>query len=277
MEPISGFVRAVVSDVAFIFGKGMVNAYLLARRTGLSRPQLDLLVRSPGQFVPLSVPPGTVLAVDRLVGLDDTRPAPLLTVEFTPGDSGAEAYLTANNAVLITITDVSHHEYDALMLTTMLGEAAYAQLPPGYYHVSAVVFDEHGDQLQGYGAQHNLHIEKGDDLIVSLAIKTAGVTEIAAVLESGPQPILLGPDGEVVPLLDLVRIGRAPDCDLILDRPEMSRHHAELLRIDATGYELRDFGSRNGTRVNGVPIETAMVGNGDEIRLGGSAFRLFLA
>ena len=51
MEPISGFVRAVVSDVAFIFGKGMVNAYLLARRTGLSRPQLDLLVRSPGQFV----------------------------------------------------------------------------------------------------------------------------------------------------------------------------------------------------------------------------------
>ncbi|MFI5692674.1 FHA domain-containing protein [Kribbella sp. NPDC051586] len=276
MEPISGFVRAVVGDVAFIFGKGMVNAYLLARRNGVSRPQLDLLVRSHGQYVPLAIPTGTVPAVDRLVGLDELRPAPLLTVEFTPGDTGAEAHLTANNPVLITITDVSHREYDAVVLTTSLGAAAYAQLPPGYYHVSAVVIDEHGELLQGYGAQHNLHVDKGDDLIVSLSIRTAGVGEIATALETGPQPVLVGPDGEVLPVLDLVRIGRAPDSDVILDRQEISRHHAELLRIDATSYELRDLGSTNGTQVNGVRIETAMVGNGDEIRLGALAFRLYL-
>ena len=176
MEPISGFVRAVVGDVAFIFGKGMVGAFLLARRKDRSlRPRLDLLVRSHGQYVPLSIPTGTVPAVDRLVGLEEVRPAPLLTVEFTPGDIGAEAHLTANNPVLITITDVSHREYDALVLTTTLGGAAYAQLPPGYYHVSAVVIDEYDDVLQGYGAQHNLHVDKGDDLIVSLPIHTAGV------------------------------------------------------------------------------------------------------
>jgi FHA domain len=277
MEPISGFVRAVVGDVAFIFGKGMVNAYLLARRNGVPMPRLDLLVRSHGQYVPLAIPTGTVPAVDRLVGLDDVRPAPLVTVEFTPGDTGAEAHLTANNPVLITITDVSHREYDAVVLTTSLGAAAYAQLPPGYYHVSAVVIDEYAELLQGYGAQHNLHVDKGDDVIVSLSIHTAGVGEIATALETGPQPVLVGEDGDVVPLLDLVRIGRAPDCDVIIDRQEISRHHAELLRIDATSYELRDLGSTNGTQVNGVPIQTAMVGHGDEIRLGALPFRLLLS
>ena len=278
MEPTTGFVRAVVGDVAFIFGKGMVGAFLLARRKDRSlRPQLDVLVRSHGQYVPLSVPAGTVLAVDRLVGLEEVRPAPLLTVEFTPGDTGAEAHLTANNPVLITITDVSHREYDALVLTTSLGEAAYAQLPPGYYHVSAVVIDEYDDLLLAYGAQHNLHVDKGDDLLVSLSIRTAGMAEIATTLAPGPQPVLVGPDGDVVPLLDLVRIGRAPDCDLILDRPDLSRHHAELLRIDAAGYEVRDLGSTNGTHVNSVPVQTAMVGDGDEIRLGALPLRLYLA
>jgi hypothetical protein len=277
MEPVSGFVRAVVGDVAFIFGKGVVNAYLLARRNGWSRPQLDVLIRSHGQYVPLVVPTGTVPAVDRLVGLDEIRPAPMITVEFTPGDTGAEAHLTAHNPVLITITDVSHREYDAVVLTTSLGSAAYAQLPPGYYHVSAVVVDEHGDLLQGYGAQHNLHVDKGDDVIVSLSIRTAGVAEIAAALETGPQPALVGAEGDVVPLLDLVRIGRAPDCDLILDRQEVSRHHAELLRIDAASYELRDLGSTNGTQVNGLPTQTAMVVHGDEIRLGALPFRLLLS
>lgn len=278
MEPISGFVRAVVGDVAFVFGKGMVSAFLLARSKDSSLgPRLNLLVRSHGQYAPLSIPTGTVPAVDRVVGLEEARPAPLLTVEFTPGDSGAEAHLTANNPVLITITDVSHREYDAVVLTTALGGAAYAQLPPGYYHVSAVVIDEYDNLLVGYGAQHNLHVDKGDDLIVSLEIHTTGMGEIASALESGPQPVLVGADGDVVPLLDLVRIGRAPDCDLILDHPEVSRHHAELLRIDAVTYEVRDLGSTNGTRVNGVPVEAAMVGDGAEIRLETLPLRLYLA
>jgi hypothetical protein len=277
MEPITGFVRAVVGDVPFMFGKGMVGAYLLARRKdATSRPELNLLVRSHGQYVPLSVPEGGVPVVDRLVGLEEVHPAAMLTVEFTPGDSGAEAHLGATNPVLVTITDISHREYDALVLTTTLGGVAHAQLPPGYYHVSAVVIDQYGDLLQGYGAQHNLHVDKGDDLIVSLPIRTAGVTEIAAALETAPQPVLVGPDGDVVPLLDLVRIGRAPDCDLILDRVDVSRHHAELLKIDATTYELRDLGSSNGTQLNGVPVSAAMVGDGDEVRLGSLSLRLYL-
>lgn len=45
-------------------------------------------------------------------------------------------------------------------------------------------------------------------------------------------------------------IGRSPECDLVLSDPTVSRHHARLRRLPH-GWELRDLGSTNGTRVNG--------------------------
>ncbi|MFI6679021.1 FHA domain-containing protein [Kribbella sp. NPDC050470] len=87
----------------------------------------------------------------------------------------------------------------------------------------------------------------------------------------------MGPDGDVVPILDLVLIGRAPDCDLILDHPEVSRHHAELLRMDELSYELRDLGSTNGTSVNGARVHSRLVGDGDQLRLGSLPLNLYLA
>lgn len=284
MDPISGFVTAVVGDVAFNFGKGMVSAFLEARRKARQswsdravQPQLDMLVRSHGQYEPLFVPTGAVPAVDRLVGLPQASPAPLLTVEFIPGDTGAEARLAANDPVLITISDVSHPEFDAVVLTTSLGGAVSAQLPPGYYNVSAVVIDDYEDVLLGYGAQENLRLVSGDDVILSLAIATEGVADVAAALMTASQPVLVGPDGDVVPILDLVLIGRSPDCDLILEHPEVSRRHAELLRIDEVSYELRDLGSTNGTFVNGVRVRSQLVGDGDQIRLGTFPLSLYLA
>lgn len=284
MEPISGFVRAVVGDVNFTFGKGMVAAFLEARGKARTaggdrsvQPQLDVLIRAHGQYEPLFVPAGTVPAVDRLTGLEQANPAPQLTVEFTPGDGGAQAHLTANDPVLVTITDVSHPEFDAVVLTTSLGGATYARLPPGYYHVSAVVINASEDLLLGYGAQHNLHLASGDDLLLSLAIHTEGMPEIEAALAAPRQPVLVGPDGDAMPILDLVLIGRSPDCDLILDHPQVSRHHAELLRIDQVTFELRDLGSTNGTTVNGVPVRSIHVGDGDEIRLGNFPLHLYLS
>jgi pSer/pThr/pTyr-binding forkhead associated (FHA) protein len=49
-------------------------------------------------------------------------------------------------------------------------------------------------------------------------------------------------------------IGRAADSGLVLDDPEVSRAHAEILRTADGGLELRDLGSANGTFVDGVPI-----------------------
>ena len=55
-----------------------------------------------------------------------------------------------------------------------------------------------------------------------------------------------------------LRIGRAPDNDLILSSPSVSRYHAQ---IDfATGRpRLSDVGSLNGTFVNGIPLQEARI------------------
>ncbi len=62
-------------------------------------------------------------------------------------------------------------------------------------------------------------------------------------------------------------IGRALDNDIVLDAPDVSRHHA---RIERSGHRLRviDLNSTNGTRVNGIPVSAADVSAGDEIIFG---------
>ena len=53
---------------------------------------------------------------------------------------------------------------------------------------------------------------------------------------------------------DRVVLGRAHDCDLILPDVLLSRRHAEIVR-SAGGWSVRDLGSLNGTRLNGVLVE----------------------
>src|SRR5438132_10817282 len=52
-------------------------------------------------------------------------------------------------------------------------------------------------------------------------------------------------------------VGRAPDCDLRLPAADeymaVSRHHCRL-EIDPPRVWVRDLGSRNGTRINGMQI-----------------------
>jgi predicted component of type VI protein secretion system len=71
-----------------------------------------------------------------------------------------------------------------------------------------------------------------------------------------------------------VTIGRAADCDCAVAEPTVSRHHAELRR-DGDRWLLRDLGSRNGIRVNGMRVlEATEVHPGDGIALGDARFRL---
>lgn len=62
-------------------------------------------------------------------------------------------------------------------------------------------------------------------------------------------------------------IGREATCDLFLDDPTVSKHHADLRRTD-DGWLLTDVGSRNGTRVNGWRIQDAVLRDGDVVRMG---------
>lgn len=67
-----------------------------------------------------------------------------------------------------------------------------------------------------------------------------------------------------------LRIGRAPDCELIIDDDALvSRHHAEL-RVSGGQAVLRDLGSSNGTRVNDAAISGERpLQDGDRIGIGG--------
>ena len=81
-----------------------------------------------------------------------------------------------------------------------------------------------------------------------------------------------------VPVLALpertVTLGRSRDCDCVLAEPSVSRRHAELRR-EGGRWLLRDLGSRNGTRVNGVRLLDAMeVCPGDRVSFGDARFRL---
>lgn len=64
-------------------------------------------------------------------------------------------------------------------------------------------------------------------------------------------------------------LGRAPDCDVLLDEGSVSGHHARLTR-DAAGWHVHDGGSRNGTWVNGRPIGPARqrLTDGDTLTFG---------
>jgi hypothetical protein len=69
-------------------------------------------------------------------------------------------------------------------------------------------------------------------------------------------------------------IGRATDCDCVVGESTVSRHHAELRR-DGGRWLLRDLGSRNGTRVNGMLVlEPVEVRPGDRVALGDARYRL---
>ncbi len=63
------------------------------------------------------------------------------------------------------------------------------------------------------------------------------------------------------------RIGRSAECEIRIDHPSVSRHHAEISREGET-YTLRDFESTNGTSLNGARVEHARLSPGDVLRVG---------
>jgi cytochrome P450/NADPH-cytochrome P450 reductase len=70
-----------------------------------------------------------------------------------------------------------------------------------------------------------------------------------------------------------LRIGRAPDNDLIVADPGVSRHHA-VLRSAADVCSIEDLGSSNGTFVNGQQVSAARLADGDLVTIGPATFRV---
>ncbi len=74
--------------------------------------------------------------------------------------------------------------------------------------------------------------------------------------------------GDAFSLYAHATLGRAPDNHVVLPDTYVSSYHARLDRRDGEWW-LSDLGSRNGTRLNDVPITKAVpLANGDVIGIG---------
>jgi ABC-type multidrug transport system ATPase subunit/pSer/pThr/pTyr-binding forkhead associated (FHA) protein len=70
--------------------------------------------------------------------------------------------------------------------------------------------------------------------------------------------------------IPVVRLGRAPDNNFVLDAPSVSRYHAMLSYENGAQPVITDLGSTNGTFVNGEPLtEARQLTSHDLIFLGG--------
>ena len=86
-------------------------------------------------------------------------------------------------------------------------------------------------------------------------------------------PLDGGPPVEIVK--DLVVVGRKEECDLRLDHKSVSKMHCVLVKTDGL-LLLRDLGSTNGTRVNGVRVRRAALLPNDQLTVAGYKFRVHL-
>ncbi len=70
-----------------------------------------------------------------------------------------------------------------------------------------------------------------------------------------------------MPAGERTRIGRSPDCEIFLDDVTVSRNHAVLVQENGK-FHVEDQGSLNGTFVNRKRIDSAPLGEGDELQIG---------
>ncbi len=68
-------------------------------------------------------------------------------------------------------------------------------------------------------------------------------------------------------------VGRNPACDITLDHGSISRQHC-LMQMTERGLHVKDLGTTNGTKVNGVGITESFVNPGDQLTMGHLVFIL---
>lgn len=98
-----------------------------------------------------------------------------------------------------------------------------------------------------------------------------------AIVLPDPEYVLRGVAGTVFGrtyhLLAPTVIGRAPECDICVDAPGLSRKHARL-RPTLDGVVIEDLNSTNGSFLNGQRLTSGIARVGDEIAFDQLRFRL---
>jgi hypothetical protein len=68
-------------------------------------------------------------------------------------------------------------------------------------------------------------------------------------------------------------VGRNPACDITLDHGSISRQHC-LMQITDRGLHIKDLGTTNGTKVNGINMTEGYINPGDQLTMGHLVFVL---
>ncbi len=93
--------------------------------------------------------------------------------------------------------------------------------------------------------------------------------EACLVLIYPPGPTM----GKKFPLdVDEIVVGRGSECDIQIDRDSVSRRHARVYRT-ASGWEVEDLGSTNGSYINDVPVDRSPLRDSDFLKVGAAIFK----
>ena len=83
-------------------------------------------------------------------------------------------------------------------------------------------------------------------------------------LTSGPDILLDKP---------ILLLGRHPECDIQIDSRKISRRHCCIAQV-SDYLVVRDLGSTNGIRINGVRVVEGRLTEGDELTLGNNRYQV---
>lgn len=93
-----------------------------------------------------------------------------------------------------------------------------------------------------------------------------------ALPSDAPAGHLRADDGTLVQLnRPVIRMGRHPECEIVIPTPGASRQHAEI-EFREGHWVVTDLNSGNGTFVNGVRVKSQPLTPGDEVRVDQTRF-----
>src|SRR2546423_14129317 len=89
-----------------------------------------------------------------------------------------------------------------------------------------------------------------------------------------PPQLLALTDGPNIPLdKPIVLLGRHQECDIQLASRKISRRHCCIAQVNDY-LVVRDLGSTNGIRINGVRVLEGSLRSGDELTIGGHRYQV---
>ncbi len=142
----------------------------------------------------------------------------------------------------------------------------------------------HGPQISDCGSSFGLRLDNepvtdaklrdGSRITVGVVDLVARITDGTLELErTGEEPD--ASEGSHRALGDeSVRIGRDDGNSVCLTHPLVSRFHCSVSRTSSSAYAIVDYGSTNGTFVNGRPVHKAALSDGDIVQVGPYRFIL---